>query len=292
MGLAVVGEPVDVDGTPATSVDLGNPHAVLPVPSVEGLGELKTSRLDLNVEYVEDTGPASISMRVHERGVGETRSCGTGACAAVVATSLRTGDAARHPLRRPGPGRRSRGHLARGRARAAHRAGGPAGRGRAGRGLVVGVTGPLTPAQAAAATKQGIGDFGFAWMADPAGRARGKAELGLRGRPLYHLGRCGVLGDVPVEVVVAVEAFFPPAVVRAAWEEGRALVEPHVAAAFYAGLCADHARGRFADSPDTARLVHLVEHVVDAAPSPGCRCSPAGGRCPGRTTPPAGSACC
>ena len=41
MGLAVVGEPVDVDGTPATSVDLGNPHAVLPVPSVEGLGELK-----------------------------------------------------------------------------------------------------------------------------------------------------------------------------------------------------------------------------------------------------------
>ena len=134
---------------------------------------------------------------------------------------------------------------------------------------MVGVTGPLTPAQAAAATKQGIGDFGFAWMADPAGRARGKAELGLRGRPLYHLGRCGVLGDVPVEVVVAVEAFFPPAVVRAAWEEGRALVEPHVAAAFYAGLCADHARGRFADSPDTARLVHLVEHVVDAAPSAG-----------------------
>jgi diaminopimelate epimerase len=104
MGLAVVGEPVDVDGTPATSVDLGNPHAVLPVPSVEGLGELKTSRLDLNVEYVEDTGPASIRMRVHERGVGETRSCGTGACAAVVATSLRTGvpRGTRYAVRVPG----------------------------------------------------------------------------------------------------------------------------------------------------------------------------------------------
>jgi diaminopimelate epimerase len=58
---------------------------------VDGLGELKTSRLDLNVEYVEDLGPSAIAMRVHERGVGETRSCGTGACAAVVATSLRTG---------------------------------------------------------------------------------------------------------------------------------------------------------------------------------------------------------
>ena len=91
MGPAVVGDPVDVDGAPATSVDMGNPHAVLPVPSVDALGELKTSRLDLNVEYVEDVSPTAIRMRVHERGVGETRSCGTGACAAVVATALRTG---------------------------------------------------------------------------------------------------------------------------------------------------------------------------------------------------------
>ena len=91
MGLAVVGEPVDVDGASAISVDMGNPHAVLHVPSVQGLGELKTSRLDLNVEYVEDLSPTAIRMRVHERGVGETRSCGTGACAAVVATALRTG---------------------------------------------------------------------------------------------------------------------------------------------------------------------------------------------------------
>ena len=91
MGPAVVGGPVDVDGSPATSVDMGNPHAVLHVRSVEGLGELKTSRGDLNVEYVEDVAPAAIRMRVHERGVGETRSCGTGACAAVVATALRTG---------------------------------------------------------------------------------------------------------------------------------------------------------------------------------------------------------
>ena len=93
MGPAVVGDPVDVDGASATFVDMGNPHAVLPVPSVAALGELKTSRLDLNVEYVEDRGPAAIAMRVHERGVGETRSCGTGACAAVVATALRTGAA-------------------------------------------------------------------------------------------------------------------------------------------------------------------------------------------------------
>jgi diaminopimelate epimerase len=91
MGQAVVGDPVDIDGSEATYVAMGNPHAVVPVPSVDGLGELRPARTDLNVEYVEDVAPAHIRMRVHERGVGETRSCGTGACAAVVATALRLG---------------------------------------------------------------------------------------------------------------------------------------------------------------------------------------------------------
>jgi diaminopimelate epimerase len=91
MGPAEVGGEVDVDGVAAQFVSMGNPHAVLCVPSVQALGELHPDRLDLNVEYVEDVSPTHVRMRVHERGVGETRSCGTGACAAVVATSLRTG---------------------------------------------------------------------------------------------------------------------------------------------------------------------------------------------------------
>ncbi|MCW2571987.1 MAG: diaminopimelate epimerase [Frankiales bacterium] len=93
MGPGLVGDPVDIDGVNATFVDMGNPHAVVPVPSVEALGTLDPARKDLNVEYVEDVGPGHIRMRVHERGVGETRSCGTGACAAVVASSLRLGSA-------------------------------------------------------------------------------------------------------------------------------------------------------------------------------------------------------
>jgi diaminopimelate epimerase len=93
MGPAEVGGTVQVDGAAAQFVSMGNPHAVLPVASVDALGELHPDRLDLNVEYVEDVTATHIRMRVHERGVGETRSCGTGACAAVVATSLRTGAA-------------------------------------------------------------------------------------------------------------------------------------------------------------------------------------------------------
>jgi len=91
MGRAVVGEPVLIDGAMATAVDMGNPHAVLSVPSVDALGVLAPDRLDLNVEYVEQVGTRHLRMRVHERGVGETRSCGTGACAAVVAQVLAHG---------------------------------------------------------------------------------------------------------------------------------------------------------------------------------------------------------
>ena len=104
MGPAVIGEPVLVDDAVATFVDMGNPHAVLPVTSVDALGELHPDRLDLNVEYVERAGPAHLRMRVHERGVGETLSCGTGACAAVVADSLAGGAPRGTPVRLDVPG--------------------------------------------------------------------------------------------------------------------------------------------------------------------------------------------
>jgi len=106
MGPAVVGEPVQVDGRPATSVDMGNPHAVLPVDAVEALGVLDPDRKDVNVEYVEQLGHNALRMRVHERGVGETRSCGTGACAVVVAHSLASGTARGVPFQVDVPGGR------------------------------------------------------------------------------------------------------------------------------------------------------------------------------------------
>jgi diaminopimelate epimerase len=40
------------------------------------------------VEFVVRRGEHHVAMRVHERGSGETRSCGTGACAAMVAVAL------------------------------------------------------------------------------------------------------------------------------------------------------------------------------------------------------------
>jgi diaminopimelate epimerase len=73
-------------------VSLGNPHAVLEVDDVDAapvatLGPL-LERHDAfpeqtNVGFVEHTGRDRIRLRVWERGSGETRACGTGACAAV-----------------------------------------------------------------------------------------------------------------------------------------------------------------------------------------------------------------
>jgi diaminopimelate epimerase len=76
-------------------ISMGNPHVVVAVDSLNEAGPLRDApglddeRLPTgaNVEFVVREGPYHLSMRVHERGSGETLSCGTGACAAVVAAS-------------------------------------------------------------------------------------------------------------------------------------------------------------------------------------------------------------
>jgi len=90
-------------------VDCGNPHLVCPLPPGVALADLDLSeppRVDpavfpagANVEFTvpaaqEPLVDAHIRMRVHERGVGETRSCGSGACAAAL-VALRDRDRAR-----------------------------------------------------------------------------------------------------------------------------------------------------------------------------------------------------
>ncbi|HEY8053681.1 MAG: diaminopimelate epimerase [Steroidobacterales bacterium] len=74
------------------AVSMGNPHAVLTVPSVAAaavatLGPVieRHPRFPrrVNAGFLEIVDRAQVRLRVWERGAGETRSCGTGACAAV-----------------------------------------------------------------------------------------------------------------------------------------------------------------------------------------------------------------
>lgn len=92
---------------PALSISMGNPHTVV---ALADLTELDSIQLYVapqvtpvpahgtNVEYAVPAEPlvseglARITMRVHERGVGETLSCGTGACAAAAATRVWAGE--------------------------------------------------------------------------------------------------------------------------------------------------------------------------------------------------------
>ncbi|MEU3897086.1 diaminopimelate epimerase [Streptomyces sp. NPDC045251] len=85
---------------PARNVNMGNPHAVAFVADLDHAGDLYTAPPfrpataypdGVNVEFVVDRGPRHVAMRVHERGSGETRSCGTGACAVAVAAARRDG---------------------------------------------------------------------------------------------------------------------------------------------------------------------------------------------------------
>jgi diaminopimelate epimerase len=85
---------------PALHVDMGNPHAVVFVDDLGQAGSLYEAPVvapasaypsGTNVEFAVDRGPRHVALRVHERGSGETRSCGTGACAVMVAAARRDG---------------------------------------------------------------------------------------------------------------------------------------------------------------------------------------------------------
>lgn len=95
----VINEPVEVRQKTyrMTGISMGNPHAVIFTEEIRDLALGEIGR-DLefhprfperaNIEFCKVTARDRIEIRIWERGVGETLACGTGACAAVVASVL------------------------------------------------------------------------------------------------------------------------------------------------------------------------------------------------------------
>jgi len=95
----VISRPLEVDGSiyEITCVNMGNPHCVIFMESVEHVPVEKlgpkievhpTFPQRTNVEFVQILSPSELVMRVWERGAGMTLACGTGACSSVVAGVL------------------------------------------------------------------------------------------------------------------------------------------------------------------------------------------------------------
>ena len=94
-----IAKPVVVDGVSydMTCVSMGNPHAVVFLPEIDSLDLEKMGPSfehhplfpnRVNTEFIRVIVDHTLQMRVWERGSGETFACGTGACAAAVASVL------------------------------------------------------------------------------------------------------------------------------------------------------------------------------------------------------------
>ena len=107
--------PLGADSRTVYPVSVGNPHAVVFLERPDSLAGLDLARLGpalerhpcflpgrINAEFAAVHGPDRLTVRVWERGSGETLACGTGACAvlAAAASSGRTGRSA--AVRLPG----------------------------------------------------------------------------------------------------------------------------------------------------------------------------------------------
>jgi len=95
----VINFPIALDGKRVniTAVSMGNPHVVIFEDQVDQLDLAKIGpKVEhhplfpnrTNTEFVQILSPDHLKMRVWERGSGETLACGTGACAATVASVL------------------------------------------------------------------------------------------------------------------------------------------------------------------------------------------------------------
>lgn len=92
MGAVTLGDVVELpESLAARRASVGNPHLVVVVenasqldPSVDGPSLAAGTAEGTNVEWITPRADGSLDLVVYERGVGPTKACGTGSCAAAV----------------------------------------------------------------------------------------------------------------------------------------------------------------------------------------------------------------
>jgi hypothetical protein len=110
-----------------------------------------------------------------------------------------------------------------------------------------------------------IHDFGDEFMSDEATSALGGRAGFPPGRGFYCRGRFGVLGEVPVPVVQAVQGFLGPGLISAGWLAGRAVMPAEAAAARYAQAVRHWGRAHIPGDVDVEHVNMLAQRLIDAA---------------------------
>lgn len=134
-----------------------------------------------------------------------------------------------------------------------------------------------------------IGMLAMSWLMAPETIEKASAAGMPDGTAAYAIGRLGVLGDCPVDNVVAAAYFWEPDTIRSATIAGRQAMSPAAGAEIYTRICQEWGEEKLAGFEGSDRLGELCERVVEAA-SPlgaatfvGWRDQPLPSRGPGRT---------
>ena len=118
---------------------------------------------------------------------------------------------------------------------------------------------------AAHAARGPVSDLGGRFMLNRATFER-VAALGFQpGFEFYVLGRFGVLGQVPADVVAASAVFINPQRLAETWDAALAIASPDKGAALYNDICQSHGRTHLAAVPGLDAFVALAEVVLAGA---------------------------
>jgi|TARA_B110000263_G_scaffold9946_1_gene8468 hypothetical protein len=112
-----------------------------------------------------------------------------------------------------------------------------------------------------------LGMLAMAWLMAPSTQKKAAAAGMGEGQGAYAVGRLGVLGNCPVDNVVAAAFFWAPDHLRSKVEEGRSVFDPMEGAKVYARICQEYGAEALADFEGNERLGELLQQVVqNAAP--------------------------
>jgi len=110
-----------------------------------------------------------------------------------------------------------------------------------------------------------LGMLAMSWLLAPSTKEKAQAAGMGDGMGAYAVGRLGVLGNCPIDNVVAAAFFWDPSYMRSMVTEGRSAFDPIEGGKVWAKICQEYGTEALAEMPNVERLGELLERIVDNA---------------------------